>query len=154
MSDKTNSPAYTAPVLDVSGGSKYALPEAGIGERIKEARNRSGYDMSVEALSRMCRLCDVERQGISRTTLLRYEAGSILPGAREIRILCDALGIRPDWLFGWPPNEELPVAEVMRELTELIQDRIAKKDPLRHTASNGDIVRQAMIQQAKAPAKR
>ncbi len=110
--------------------------------------------MSVEALSRMCKMCDREQQGISRTTLLRYEAGSILPGAREIRILCDALGVRPDWLFGWPPTVELPVAEVMKELTELVQDRIAKKDPLRHTASNGDVVRQAMVQQAKTPTKR
>lgn len=42
----------------------------------------------------------------------------------------------------------------MKELTELVQDRIAKKNPLRHTASSGDVVRLSMILQAKAPIKR
>mgnify|MGYP001357019015 CR=1 FL=1 len=153
MSDKTNPPPKIEP-LDVSGGSRYLPPESGIGERIKAARNRPANDMSVEALSRMCRLCDVEGQGISRTTLLRYEAGTILPGAREIRILCDALDVRPDWLFNWRPSGDLPVDEVMQELSGIIKDRIASKDPLRQPASNGDVVRSMMLQQAKAPVKR
>lgn len=45
-------------------------------------------------------LADLHRQtAISRTTLHDYESGRSKPGAREIRLLCDALGVTPNRLI-------------------------------------------------------
>lgn len=102
MSDKTDSPTYIAPVLDVSGGSRYAPPELEIGERIKKRRKELG--LSVEELAALTAWFDheakyAEGSGISSPTLYRYESGGSKPGARELRILSEALNCSPSILL-------------------------------------------------------
>lgn len=63
----------------------------GIAIRIRIARERKGLS-----------LADLHRQSeISKTALHDYESGRTKPGAREIKILCELLGVTPNWvLFG------------------------------------------------------
>lgn len=102
MSDKTESPTNTAPILDVSGGSRYSPPELEIGERIR--KRRKDLDLSVEELAALTAWFDhesgyVEGSGISSPTLYRYESGGSKPGARELRILSEALNCSPNILL-------------------------------------------------------
>lgn len=78
------------------------VPEDTIGERIKEAREGRGWTQQV--LSTRTRLADPNGEGISRTVLVGYEAGKTKPGAREIRLLADALNVTPNWLLLGSPN--------------------------------------------------
>lgn len=130
-------------------------PEDGIGERIKEARRRPAYDLSVEALSRLCRRSDAHGQGITSTTLLRYEQGKVLPGAREIRILCDTLDVSADWLlFGVENPMDVSLSEGLSILARVIGERQAYEDPLRRHRGSIDVVKGEQIRQAKVPQKR
>lgn len=63
----------------------------GIAIRIRIGRERKGLS-----------LADLHRQSeISKTALHDYESGRTKPGAREIKILCEILGVTPNWvLFG------------------------------------------------------
>lgn len=70
--------------------------EAGIGKRIAYCRGQLD-NLSVEALARYTKNFDAD--GISRMSIIRYEAGESLPGARELRILCDALWVSPSWML-------------------------------------------------------
>lgn len=130
-------------------------PEKRIGERIREARQRPDYDLSVEALSRLCRECDIEGQGITPTTLLRYEQGKVLPGAREIRVLCSALDISADkLLFGVESSMDMTLAEGLATLARVIQERAYYENPLRRHLGAADLVKSEKIRQAKVPQKR
>lgn len=73
------------------------VPEDEIGERIKSAREGRGWTQQV--LSTRTRMADPNGEGISRTVLVGYETGKTKPGAREIRLLSDALNITPNWLL-------------------------------------------------------
>lgn len=85
-------------------------PESAAGLRVQAARNH--YRLSVEALSRLTKAYDThEGRGISSTALLRYEAGEAQPGARELRLLCQALGIPPEWLLLGTLSEAKGIAE-------------------------------------------
>ena len=81
-----------------------AAPEAGIGDRLKYGRGE--LSLSVEALARLTKRYDRhESKGVSPSSLLRYESGDSLPGARELRLLCEALAVPPQWLLlGELPN--------------------------------------------------
>ena len=68
-----------------------------IGKRISDARNGLGWSQSV--LHVQTKMADSERVGISRAVLSLYETGTNKPGAREVRILCEALKVSPNWLF-------------------------------------------------------
>jgi transcriptional regulator with XRE-family HTH domain len=69
-----------------------------IGDRIKAKRQRLG--MNFEQLARLCKDYDEPtKEGISPTSLLRYESGKFKPGARELRILCAALDVSANWLL-------------------------------------------------------
>ncbi len=70
--------------------------EAGIGKRIAYCRGQLD-NLSVEAFVRYTKNFDAD--GISRMSIIRYEAGESLPGARELRILCDALWVSPSWML-------------------------------------------------------
>lgn len=130
-------------------------PEEGLATRIKEARQRSDYDLSVEALSRLCKECDGQGQGITATTLLRYEQGKVLPGAREIRVLCDALGVSADWLiFGVENPMGVSLSEGLRVLSQMIHDKDACENPLRPKRGELDVVKREKIMLAKVPQKR
>lgn len=75
---------------------KQLPPESAIGQRIAYCRGQLD-NLSVEALARYTKYFDPE--GVSRNSIIRYEAGETLPGARELRILCEALWVPLDWLF-------------------------------------------------------
>lgn len=75
-----------------------APPESIFGARLQSVRNHFG--LSVDALSRVTKDADTyENRGLSATALLRYEDSGALPGGRELRLLCDALGVSADWLL-------------------------------------------------------
>ncbi len=42
---------------------------------------------------------DPDGKGIARTVLIGYESGKFKPGSRELRILCAALELSPEWLL-------------------------------------------------------
>ncbi len=94
-------------------------PESAVGQRIQFARKELG--LSVEALARYTAQFDSPVQkGISATSLLRYEAGENEPGAREIRILCDAFSASPRWLiYGELDNPGTDAIE--QELVQVLQ---------------------------------
>lgn len=130
-------------------------PEGEIGTRIREARLRPAYDLSIEALSRLCREYDRQGQGITATTLLRYEQGKVLPGAREIRVLCDALDVSADWLvFGVENPMDITLSEGLELLREVVEDRQNYNNPLRRRRGSIDMVRDEKIRFAKVPQKR
>lgn len=60
-----------------------------VSREITRARERSGLSRSQLSAA----------TGISRTVLIGYEAGRTAPGAREIRLLCDALNVTPNRLL-------------------------------------------------------
>jgi len=68
-----------------------------IGKRLSDAR--SGLDWSQQTLSVHTKMVDPEQVGISRAVLSLYETGTNKPGAREMRLLCDALKVSPNWLL-------------------------------------------------------
>jgi transcriptional regulator with XRE-family HTH domain len=71
-------------------------PERGIAKRIAYCRGQMD-NLSFEALARYTRYFD--EKGIAPTSLMRYESGEYLPGARELRILCDAFWVPAHWLL-------------------------------------------------------
>lgn len=71
-------------------------PERGIGKRIAYCRGQLD-NLSFEALARYTRCFD--RKGIAATSLMRYESGEYLPGARELRILSDTFWVPATWLL-------------------------------------------------------
>lgn len=71
-------------------------PERGIGRRIAYCRGQLD-NLNFEALARYLRYFD--RKGIAATSLMRYESGEYIPGARELRILCDAFWVPAQWLL-------------------------------------------------------
>lgn len=71
-------------------------PEAGIAKRIAYCRGQLD-NLSVEALARYSK--NFDKDGVSRMSIIRYESGDNTPGARELRILCDALWVPPNWLL-------------------------------------------------------
>ena len=71
-------------------------PESGIGKRIAYCRGQLD-NLPIEALARYTK--NFDEVGVSRASLVRYEAGGTMPGARELRILCNALWVTPGWLL-------------------------------------------------------
>lgn len=74
-----------------------AVPEDGIGDRIRSARDARG--LSQTALATRTKMVDPAGKGVARTVLVGYESGNFRPGAREIRLICQALSITPNWLI-------------------------------------------------------
>lgn len=73
-----------------------SAPESGIGDRIRAAREARG--LSQTALAARTQMNDATGKGVGRTVLFGYETGKFRPGAREIRLICQALSITPNWL--------------------------------------------------------
>lgn len=96
VSMKTTGPAMT--------------PESRFGERLSYARKE--LDLSIEALSRLSKEYDTSGQGVSPTSVSRYESSGGMPGLSEFRILCDALDVPAQWLlFGELANAGKDEAE-------------------------------------------
>lgn len=72
-------------------------PEHGIGDRIRAAREARG--LSQTALAARTQMADSAGKGVGRTVLFGYESGKFRPGAREIRLICQALSVTPNWLI-------------------------------------------------------
>lgn len=112
-------------------------PERGIAKRIAYCRGQLD-NLSFEALARYTRYFD--RKGIAPTSLMRYESGEYLPGARELRILCDAFWVPAQWLlFGTVAQDADSSSAQSVELVDALRSFI-----LRVTESGipGDDVRQ------------
>lgn len=134
---------------------KVLMSEFSIGKRIKEARLRPENELSIEALSRLCKLVDPVRQGIARTTLVRYEAGDVLPGARELRILCDALGLSADWLImGRERHGVIDLDVALDALSRLLKERLSAENPISYPNTRVDLVRPMLLAKAKEPKPR
>lgn len=73
------------------------LPEDSIGERIRQMRER--LRLSQSQFHQRTKELDPEGKGIARTVLIGYEAGKFKPGARELRVLCQAFTVSPSWLL-------------------------------------------------------
>lgn len=101
-------------------------PESLLGKRIKAAR--AHYNLSAEALSRLSKLADTaEGRGVSPPSISRYEAGEALPGARELRLLCDSLEVSAHWLlYGQVPSGVTPfeqgLLDAMRTFVRSVAD--------------------------------
>lgn len=86
---------FNPPSMPASSGMP---PESMLGRCLHTARNH--YKLSAEALSRLSKLVDVpEGRGVSPPSISRYESGEALPGARELRLLCESLEVSPHWLI-------------------------------------------------------
>lgn len=88
-------------------------PEDGIGSRIRAAREARGW--SQVALATRSKMMDSKGQGVSRTGLVGYEAGTTKPGAREIRILSETLLVTPNWLIFGADNPAHESAQASME---------------------------------------
>lgn len=85
------------PAADAPEGGATGAPEDGIGDRIRSARERRGFSQT--ALAARTKLVDPAGKGVARTVVVGYESGAFRPGAREIRLLCQALSVTPNWLL-------------------------------------------------------
>ena len=141
-----------------SPSTKDAPPEAAISERLKYAR--SELSLSVEALARLTKRCDLaEAKGVSPSSLLRYENAESLPGARELRLLCEALEVPAQWLLmgqiqsgGISPAQQqlfASLAEVIREaVREVVKNNAAGEQVQK---LRGALNRAAMLEMARKP---
>lgn len=81
-------------------------PESGFGQRLREAR---GIKKQAEV---------AERAEIARSALARYESGDRFPSVPELRRLCEALGVSPEYLIygdaptGFTPTKS-PIAAIV-----------------------------------------
>lgn len=127
------------------------LPEDLIGERIKS--KRLSLDLNFEQLSRLSKDYDSANEGISPTSLLRYESGKFKPGARELRILCDTLDVSANWLLLGEGDSarHVPLSfdEGMECLKKAVEDSLYKQNPFRRRGM--DAVRTEKILHAKKP---
>lgn len=69
---------------------------AEVGERIREARKRAGYNQ--EQLAELARL--------NRVTIAKYESGKIEPGAQALMRIADVLEVTVDELLGRDSQDE------------------------------------------------
>ncbi len=115
--------------------NQYVPPENGMGERIRE--KRKALDLSVEELAALTALYDFgnpveQERGLSISSLYLYEKGDRKPGAREIRLLCEALNVSPNWLLlgeEWNSRqgEDSSLAEALRNLVEQASNKSVTK---------------------------
>lgn len=140
---------------------KANLPEDGIGQRIKEARERLG--MNFEELSRLTADYDAPeyKQGISAAMLARYERGAeegkpVLPGARELRILCEALGVRADWLLMNIEHKERgeQAMELVDDLRAALQRVAGWKEFPHHDDAYQTLERQEKLRRARTASRK
>lgn len=72
-------------------------PEDDLGLRIQESRKAK--NLTQGQLAELTRSLDSDEKGISRAVLSLYESGTNRPSPREIRLLCEALSITPNYLI-------------------------------------------------------
>lgn len=124
MTDTENKPISSPP------------PEDTIGDRIREKRKE--LDFTVEQLAELTAMFDYEtedadKKGISSPTLYRYESRGSKPSAREMRLLCYALNVSPNWLLlgkEWnrTQDDDSKMAETLRALFKQVNFSQAMPD--------------------------
>jgi len=77
---------------------KTTVPEDGLGERIRQRREEKNFTQEALSVLTKSKYIDPECKGVSRPAIVGYEKNSTLPGARELRILAEALDVTPSWL--------------------------------------------------------
>lgn len=134
-------------------------PESGIGKRIKYCCGQLD-NLPVEALARYTR--NFEEGGVSRQSLVRYVSGDTSPGARELRILCEALWVPANWLLLGvidPAAEGSALMEIARGLRRMMREEsggeIAWLDRMEKQTRDQEIEkRQKWIEEARKPQPR
>lgn len=131
-------------------------PEKWIGSRIKSERERLG--LNFEQLAALTK--EYDKEGIAPVTLRRYERddeGRSSPGNRELRILCDSLGVTADYLL---LGRRVPEYEQRdHEDWELLKGIISRAaDPMRATnvadpRATDQKLRQEKLQRARLHTK-
>ncbi|KAF0102946.1 MAG: hypothetical protein FD187_1767 [bacterium] len=160
MKNQRQSAAPDTPPNDeklAKSGGGYIPPESQIGERIRKRRAEIGDGLGIEDLSRLCKSYDPEGKGVSRATIFRYEAGQGLPGARELRILCDALDMSANELLLGAESKAMhsktsALAMLLEEWVTTMASEAEHRGILRGKKS-GDMVRHELIYKAKHPPK-
>jgi transcriptional regulator with XRE-family HTH domain len=108
MSDN-ESPEKKSNALKAAKGKGLPDPEDAIGRRIRERREERA--LNVSQLSEHTKNISSDGKGLSRAVIAGYENGEYKPGTRELRILCDALEVSPNWLvFGKESVSERNIA--------------------------------------------
>lgn len=72
-------------------------PENELGARVMETREAKR--MTQGELAELTKSLDPDGKGVSRAVISLYEAGTNRPSPREIRLLCEALRITPNFLI-------------------------------------------------------
>ncbi|GCL66372.1 helix-turn-helix domain-containing protein [Pseudaquabacterium pictum] len=72
-------------------------PEDQLGVRLQQAREEHRWTQG--ELAELTRSLDPDEKGVSRAVVSLYEAGTNRPSPREIRLLCEALRITPNFLI-------------------------------------------------------
>lgn len=99
-----------------------------IGERLARARAAANLT-TIASLHKRTKAVDQEKRGISQPVLLGYEAGEYRPGARELRLLCLAMGVSPTWLLFGEENATkdspvgAPVPLTFARIVELTEEQ-------------------------------
>ena len=93
---ESSAEAETPPTRRQPGRFKNA-PEEDLGVRIQETRRSK--NLTQGDLADLTRSLDSEEKGISRAVLSLYESGTNRPAPREIRLLCEALTVTPNYLI-------------------------------------------------------
>ena len=103
-----------------------AAPESVLGDRIRYAR--SDLKLKVEALSRLTKEYDSQGNGISPTSISRYESGESLPGLREFRLLVEALDVPMTWLlYGTEEDHKSEISDVDRMMLHALQSFVMSR---------------------------
>jgi len=74
-----------------------AQPEVELGSRVREARE--ARHMTQGDLAMLTASLDSDEKGISRAVISLYEKGTNRPSPRELRLLCEALQLTPNYLI-------------------------------------------------------
>jgi transcriptional regulator with XRE-family HTH domain len=82
---------------DRQAGRFVNAPENDLGDRIQATRKSK--NLTQGDLADLTKSLDSEEKGISRAVLSLYESGTNRPSPREIRLLCEALTITPNYLI-------------------------------------------------------
>ncbi len=78
-------------------GRLSSAPERELGKRIQETRESKRITQG--ELSQLTLSLDDEDKGISRAVISLYESGTNRPSPKEIRLICEALKITPNFLI-------------------------------------------------------
>jgi transcriptional regulator with XRE-family HTH domain len=101
------SPSEIEDATTLLKGKGLPSPDDAIGTRIREKRDER--QLNVSQLAERTKEVSPDGKGLSRAVIAGYENGSYKPGTRELRILCSALEVSPNWLvFGRERLSEQP----------------------------------------------